>query len=59
LKIANAVMMIANVTSSPPMIAPTLASVSRPSQLTITVEATSPESANTSPWAKLMSCRIP
>ena len=41
------------------MIAPTLASVSSPRTLTITVSATSPESANTSPWAKLISCRIP
>ena len=32
---------------------------SSPSTLTITVLATSPESANTSPWAKLISCRIP
>ena len=32
---------------------------SRPRTLTITVLATSPESANTSPCAKLISCRMP
>ena len=41
------------------MITGTLESVSRPSTETISVLATSPESANTSPWAKLISCRIP
>ena len=37
----------------------TLEASSRPSTLTITVLATRPDSANTSPCAKLISCRMP
>ena len=41
------------------MITGTDESLSRPSTETISVLATRPESANTSPCAKLISCRIP
>ena len=59
LKIAKTVITTTNVRSSPPMITGTLESVSRPSTETMTVLAKRPDSANTSPWAKLISCRIP
>ncbi len=41
------------------MMKSTLEASSRPSTLTITVLATRPESAKTSPWAKLISCKMP
>ena len=52
-------MITTRVSSIPPMITSTLVSASRPSTETIIVLATSPESAKTSPCAKLISCRIP
>ena len=52
-------MITTSVIARPPMIAITLESTSRPRTLMMTVLATSPESANTSPCAKLISCRMP
>ena len=52
-------MITTSVRSIPPITAATDVSLSRPSTLTISDQATSPESAKTSPWAKLISCRIP
>ncbi len=48
-----------NVRRSPPTMTGTLESVSSPSTDTMIVLAKRPDSANTSPWAKLISCRIP
>ncbi len=56
---ANIGIVTASVSSSPPTITTRLASVSRPSTETINVLATRPDSAKTSPCAKLISWRIP
>ena len=55
----NIGIVINKVTASPTMMKMTLDPSSSPSTRVITVLATRPESANTSPWAKLISCRIP
>ena len=56
---ANTGIVIASVSSSPPMTASTAVSASRPRTETMIVLATRPDSAKTSPWAKLISCRMP
>ena len=56
---ANTGIVIASVRMIPPMTTRLLELASRPSTVRSTVLATSPESENTSPWAKLISCRIP
>jgi hypothetical protein len=50
---------IRNVATSPPVIASALEPLPRSKVERITVVAKSPLSAKTSPWAKLISCRIP
>ena len=52
-------MITTSVMARPPMITIVLELSSRPRTLTITVLATRPESAKTSPCAKLISCRMP
>ena len=48
-----------SVARRPTMTPKTASSPLRLSRRTMIVLDTSPESANTSPWAKLISCRIP
>ena len=56
---AKSGIVIASVTMIPPTTARLLELPSSPSTVRSIVLATSPESEKTSPWAKLISCRIP